>query len=240
MMPTIETDAGRLLESGMLVEAGALVEPPVPAKAARPRGKGRAKPVADAASAGEKPLSRILQLIAALKAEHETLPAERSLALVGEQAAAPVDEPAEPASVLSSLRDILVAREQERGEWEERARNLEVELIEARAAMRAGRDGVTQADAQHRRIVADLKLLHEHQRSIWQLERRRLEITIEGFENERQKNIVKRATRLARPALLAGLLIVLLALAALFGDGGAAKGSTHVGNPGSHHPTSDR
>jgi hypothetical protein len=250
MMPNIETDAGTLIEPGLFVDAIPLIEaePPIeasplvepPAKAARPRGKGRAKPPTEAGGSAEKPISRILQLIAALKAEQETPPTERSLAPASTQAATPSEAPAEPISVLSSLRDILVAREQERGEWEDRARSLEGELIEARTAIRAARDAAAQTEAQHRRVVADLKLLHEHQRSIWQLERRRLEITIEGFENERQKNIVKRATRLARPALLAGLLIVLLALAALFGDGGAAKGSTHVGNPGSHHPASDR
>jgi hypothetical protein len=244
MMPNIESDAGTLVEPGLFVEtiplmevmpfveAAPLLEAPV--KAARSRGKGRAKPVADVAGTAEKPISRILQLVAALKAEQETPPAER---VVATDATGPSDAPGEPISVLGSLRDILVAREQERGEWEERARSLEGELIEARAAIRAVRDAAVQTEAQHRRIVADLKLLHEHQRSIWQLERRRLEITIDGFETERQKKIVRRAARLARPALLAGLLIVLLALAALSGDSGVAKGSTHAGASGSQHPT---
>jgi hypothetical protein len=256
MMPNIETDAGSLIEADLFVDTIPLVEtipagetiavgevsprvetialgetaPPLepPVKAARPRGKGRAKPVAEVAAS--KPISRILQLVAALKAEQETPLAERSVAPATVPAAAPGEEPAEPITVLSSLRDILVAREQERGEWEERARSLEGELIEARAAMRTARDAAAQTEAQHRRVIADLKLLHEHQRSIWQLERRRLEITIDGFESERQNKIVKRAARLARPALLAGLLIVLLALAMLSGD-------THAGAAGSHQPT---
>jgi hypothetical protein len=248
MMPNIETDAGTLIEPGLFVdaiplieaeapiEAGPLVAPP--AKAARPRAKGRAKPATAAGGSAEKPISRILQLIAALKAEQETPPAERSFAPASTLAATPSEAPAEPISVLSSLRDILVAREQERGEWEDRARSLEGELIEARTAIRAARDAAAQTEAQHRRVVADLKLLHEHQRSIWQLERRRLEITIEGLESERQKKVIERAARLARPALLAGLLIVLLALAVLSRDSGAANGGAHAGSAGGHPPTS--
>jgi hypothetical protein len=231
-MPNIESDPGTP------VEVSRLIEPLAPAKVARPRGKRRAVLVADAAGT-EKPMSHVMQLIAALKAEQETPPAERSVASASTQATAPADEPTEPINVLSSLRDILAAREQERGlvaheqersEAEKRARSLEGELIEARAVIQASRDAAAQAEAEHRRIIADLKLLHEHQRSIWQLERRRLEIT------ERQKKTVKRAVWLAWPALVAGLLIVLLALAMLSGDSGEASGSTPAGNPSWHHP----
>jgi hypothetical protein len=222
MMPVTETSDS------------AVAEPPV--KIVRPRGKARAKSAGEASGAGQKPIAHILQLIAALKAEQEASPVPRKAAPAAEPSVAPAempdttpsDEPTEPVSVLSSLRDILVAREQERNEWEDRERGLLAELAEARAATRTARDAVNQAEALHRRVVADLKLLHEHQRSIWQLERRRFEITIEGFEREHQKKLVKKATRLARPALLAGLLIVLLALAVLSGDSGAASGGTHA------------
>jgi hypothetical protein len=231
-MPNIESDPGTLLE------VSRLIEPRAPAKAARPRGKRRAVLVAEAAGT-EKPMSRVMQLIAALKAEQKTPPAERSVASASAPATAAADEPAEPINVLSSLRDTLAAREQERGlaareqersAGEERARSLEGELIEARAVIQAARDAAAQAEAEHRRIIADLKLLHEHQRSIWQLERRRLEITA------RQKKTVKRAVWLAWPALVAGLLIVLLALAMLSGDSGEASGSTPAGKPSWHHP----
>lgn len=205
---------------GAEISDNVLVEPS--AKTARPRGKGRAKPPGEAAGTAEKPIARILQLVAALKAE----PAPRKVVPAGEPLVAPADETTEPVSVLNSLREILVEREQERNDWEDRERGLVAELAEARAVARTARDAANKVEAQHRRVVADLKLLHEHQRSIWELERRRFDITIEGYEREHQKKLVKKATRMARPALIAGVLIVLLALAALFGDTGAASGGT--------------
>jgi hypothetical protein len=222
----------------------AVADPPV--KIAKPRGKGRAKSADEASGTGQKPIARILQLIAALKAEQDAPATQRKAPPAGEPSVAPAEAPStapsddstEPVSVLSSLRDILVAREQERNEWEDRERGLLAELAEARAATRTARDAVNQAEAQHRRVVADLKLLHEHQRSIWQLERRRFEITIEGFEREHQKKLVKTATRLARPALIAGLLIVLVALAMLSGDSGAASGGAHAPRLDAGHSTS--
>jgi hypothetical protein len=230
MMPSMDSDAAAPVETGAPDATNPLVE--AAAKALRGRTKPRAKLVADAPrTSAKKPISRILQLVAALKAEQEAPAPERKVAPASAPVAAPVEEPSEPISVLSSLRDILVSREQERSEWEERARSLEGELVEARAALRAAREAAVQSETQHRRIVADLKLLHEHQRSIWQLEHRRLEITLDGFEKKRQKKIVKRAAYLARPALVAGLLIVLVALAVLSGDSGAAHGNT---NPGTH------
>lgn len=222
MMPNTEGDAS------------ALVEMPAPAKMARPRGKRGAKTVAEAAGTAGKSISRVLQLIAVLKAEQETPAAERSVAPVGTQPVVPADEQAQLIGMLSSPRDILVACEQERGEWKERARRLESELNEARAAAQAARDSAAEAEAQHRRIVADLKLLHEHQRSIWQFERGRLEIA------EHQKKIARRAVWLALPALIAGLLIVLLALALLSSQSDATSGSTYAGDSGSHHTASVR
>ena len=226
MMPSMDTDAGTLVEAGAPVAADPLVD--ASAKAVRSRAKPRAKLVAETPGAGaKKPISRILQLVAALKAEQDASPPERSVEPAGVAVAAPVEETPEPISVLSSLRDILVSREQERGEWEERARSLEGELVEARDALRAAREAAAQSETQHRRIVADLKLLHEHQRSIWQLEHRRLEITVDGLQKKQHKNIVDRVAYLARPALVAGLLIVLVALAVLSGDSGAAHGNTN-------------
>jgi hypothetical protein len=215
-------------------EAGALVETPAPAKVARPRGKRGAKTVAPATGTAEKSVSRVLQLIAVLKAEQETPAAERSVAPVGTQAVVPADEQAELIGMMSSPRDIPVACEQERGEWEVRAQRLESELNEARAATQAARDAAAEAEAQHRRIVADLKLLHEHQRSIWQFERGRLQIA------ERQKKIARRAVWLAWPALIAGLLIVLLALALLSSQSDATSGGTYAGQSGNHDTASDR
>ena len=213
----------------------------------QPRGKARAETAGESGT-GEKPVARIMQLVAALKAEQETASVE-PLAAVPQAAEPPAAEPpaAEPSErvkLMSSLRDILTTREQERAEWKERLRELraqfaqsreqeraewaarlralEVRLVEAQVATEAARAVASHAEAQHGRVVGDLKLLHEHQRSIWQLERRRLEITIDGLEQAQRQTLGAKAARLLRPALLAGLVLVALAAVALSGDSGAA------------------
>lgn len=174
------------------------------ARSARRRGQARSRPGGGEA---EQPVVRIMQLVAALKAEHDTL---------GPPTAP--DATDERVRMMSSLRRILDTREQERQAWEEQIRGLEARFAAAEAAARAAQSTAAEADAQHQRLVGDLKLMHEHQRSIWQLERRRLEITIEGLEQAQRSTLVRRAARLARPALALGLLLVSLAALALSAD----------------------
>lgn len=180
------------------------------AKPAGQRGKARARPRGEAGGNGEQPVARILQLVAALKAEQESL-----------AAAAPAGDAAERVKLLGWLRRILDAREQERQAWQTQLRGLEAQLAEAQAA--AERTG-----QQQERLIVDLKLMHEHQRSVWELERRRLEITIEGLERARRKRLLVRAARLARPALAVGLLLASLAAVALSADSAAVEGRARL------------
>jgi hypothetical protein len=170
------------------------------AKRAGQRGKARARPQGEAGGDAEQPVARILQLVAALKAEQES-PAP----------AAPARDPAERVKLMGWLRRILDAREQERQAWQAQIRGLEAQIAQAQAA-------AERTSLQQERLVTDLKLMHEHQRSIWELERRRLEITIEGLERARQKTLLGRAARLARPALAASLVLGSLAALALSAD----------------------
>jgi hypothetical protein len=185
----------------------------VETKPARARGKARVKLVAT--TDAPKPVARVMQLVAALKAEQES--------------AASLD-PEDRLKVMSSLRDILVARESERTDWEERLHELQSELDAAQQALRREQIAAEQAEAQHRRVVADLKLLHEHQRSIWTLERRRLEITVDAFEGVRRKTLAARLARLARPAVAAALALAAAAALTLASDTGATgrKPAGHV------------
>jgi len=93
---------------------------------------------------------------------------------------------------------------------------------------------VAETNSQHQRLIADLKLMHEHQRSIWELERRRLEITVEGFERAQHRGILRRARRLARPAVAAGLILAALAAVALSADSSAAGAGTRYLDDGVH------
>ncbi len=183
------------------------------AKTARPRRGARARPAR--AAPDDPPVARILQLVAAMKAEHD-----------GAGMPVPAAEAGERVKLMGWLRRILDTRAQERQAWEEQVRGLEARFAAAEAAARAAQEAVEQADLQHHRLVADLKLMHEHQRSIWGLERRRLEITIDGLQRDRRNTLVRRAARLARPAVAAALLLVSLAALALSADSTAAAGAT--------------
>ena len=185
------------------------------AKTARPRRGARARPARAAAGQDDPPVARILQLVAAMKAEHD-----------GAGMPVPAAEAGERVKLMGWLRRILDTRAQERQAWEEQVRGLEARFAAAEAAARAAQEAVEQADLQHHRLVADLKLMHEHQRSIWGLERRRLEITIDGLQRDRRNTLVRRAARLARPAVAAALLLVSLAALALSADSTAAAGAT--------------
>lgn len=188
-------------------------------KPPRRRGKARAKLHSESGGEGKQPVARIMQLVAALKAEQD-----------GVVPGAAPGESGERVKLMAWLRRILEAREQERLGWEQQVRQLEAQLAEAQAAAEAARQAVETAAAQHQRIVADLKLMHEHQRSIWQLERRRLEITIDGFERPKRQPLPGWAAGLARPALAAGLLLASLTAVALSADSVPTAARSHLGH----------
>ena len=74
-----------------------------------------------------------------------------------------------------------------------------------------------------------LELLHEHQRSIWNLDRRRLEITIDGHENAHAtKGRRKRFQVAAGVAVLLCVGMIGLALAGNRGAGDAADAPRRV------------
>jgi len=189
------------------------------AKARSPRGKARARSRGEAGGNAEQPIARVLQLVAALKAEQESL-----------APAAPAGDPAQRIKLMGWLRRILDAREQERQAWQAQIRGLEAQLAEAQTA-------AERTSQQQERLIVDLKLMHDHQRSIWELERRRLEITIAGHERARQKSFFGRAARLARPAVAAGLLLVSLAAMALSADSAALIGRTGLPIDDTGHAT---
>lgn len=176
-----------------------------PAKAGRRRGGGGRAQLGGGRA--EQPVARVMQLVAALKAEQE---AASPLALASD-----ADE---RVKLMGWLRRFLAARDEERSAWEGRIRDIEAQLCEAQAAALAARAAVEQEVAQHHRLVGDLKLMHEHQRSIWQLERRRLEITLDGLQQVRGGSMRRKAARLFRPAVMAALLLVSLAAVALSAD----------------------
>ena len=205
-------DGGRGMQPENQVDDGVRGE----ARAPRPRGKERAKskPADEKGNEAPEPVVRVLQLVAALKAEQEA-----------QGAITPTGDSSDRVKLLTSLRGILAARVQEREAWEQRIRALEMLLADARAASGAALAAGKQAEARHRRQIDDLKLMHEHQRSIWQLERRQLEITVEGLQRLRRKPLAKRAGGLVRPALAVALLLVSLAAMALAADSRPARGA---------------
>lgn len=193
----------------------------------------RAKP-RPAPGDAEQPVARVLQLVAALKAEQEA-----ALPL------APAGEATERVRLLTWLRQILATREEERRGWEEQIRTLETELGAARQAADQARAAAAEATsqqqrlaaetaAQQQRLIADLKLMHEHQRSIWELERRRLEITVEGFERAQRRGLLRRARRLARPAVAAGLILAAVSAIVLSADSSTAGAGARYLDDGVH------
>jgi hypothetical protein len=139
------------------------------------------------------PLAPIARLVATIKAE---------------RAAAPSAGTEEREHLPAELRRLAGAHEQERGQWQEAMDALTAELDQARAAARAAEARHAQETRQHRRAMADLELMHEHQRSIWQLDRRRLEITIAGQETTHQAR--RSPFAVAAALLVAGIFGVAL------------------------------
>ena len=159
------------------------------------------------AGASGDTMARIDRLMAAIKAERGAEGAVQQAAETGERG-----------QLIALLRRFLTARERERLAWEEVVSRLEAELAETKATAHAVQE---QAASGHQRALADLELLHEHQRSIWSLERRRLEITVAGLE----RTLRARATRSkARLVFAASLLVVAVLGLGIASDPGVNAG----------------
>ncbi|HKW52657.1 MAG TPA: hypothetical protein VJO12_03130 [Stellaceae bacterium] len=158
-------------------------------------------------------MAQIGRLVATIKAERHA-----------ERVVQPIVESGERDQVVALLRRFVIAREQERLAWEETLRQMKAELAEAQAAAQAAQTRHEQEASRHQRDLADLELLHDHQRSIWNLDRRRLEITIDGLSDARATKSRRKRTQLA--AGVAALLcigVIGLALAGNSRSGDAVR-----------------
>jgi hypothetical protein len=173
-------------------------------------------PAAGARTAGQA-MAQIGRLVATIKAERHA-----------DRVVQPIVESGERDQVVALLRRFVIAREQERLAWEETLRQMKAELAEAQAAAHAAQTRHEQEASRHQRDLADLELLHEHQRSIWNLDRRRLEITIDGLSDARAIKNRRKRTQVA--AGIAALLCVGVIGLALAGNGrpGEAGGPRRV------------
>jgi hypothetical protein len=158
-------------------------------------------------------MTRIARLVAAIKAEREAEgPVRRAL------------ETGDRGKLIGLLRQFVAAREQERAEWDETLKELRSALDKAHVSAQAARAELDDQTKRHHQMLADLELKHEHQRSIWLLDRRRLEITIAGLETARE---VRGSWFRARLAVMAALVVVGAIGLVLAGDSGSS------GAPGS-------
>ena len=169
--------------------------------------RGRAPVPGGSGQAGSEAMARIGRLVATIKAERHV-----------DRVVRPIVESGERDRLVALLRRFVVAREQERLAWEETLRQMKAELAEAQSAAQAAQAQYEQEASRHQRDLADLELLHEHQRSIWNLDRRRLEITIDGLENARATKARRKRAQFA--AGVAALLCVGMIGLALTGNGG--------------------
>lgn len=168
--------------------------------------RGFAPMLSGSGQAADEAMARIGQLVATIKAERHA-----------DRVVQPVIDGGERDQLVALLRRFVAAREQERLEWQETLRQMKAELAEAQASVQAAEARHEQEASRHQRDLADRELLHEHQRSIWNLDRRRLQITIDGFENAH-------ATKGRRKRVAAGvaaLLCVGMIGLALAGNGSA-------------------
>jgi hypothetical protein len=119
----------------------------------------------------------------------------------------------------TEMRALEETREHERSRWEAALRELDAALATARAATHAAERQHEQALDQHRRALADLTVMHNDERSLWLLERRRLDMQIEALQDARAR---RNRRRLARPGMLlrgaAAALMVALVGTALVRD----------------------
>jgi hypothetical protein len=115
----------------------------------------------------------------------------------------------------TEMRALEAARGHERSRWEAALKELDAALATARAATHAAERQHEQALDQHRRALADLTVMHNDERSLWLLERRRLEMQIEALRDARAR---RDRRRLPRPGMLlrgaaAALMVVLVGTA---------------------------
>lgn len=129
-------------------------------------------------------------------------------------------------AVRQEMRALEATREQERSRWQAALKELDAALATAQAATHAAERQHEQALDQHRRALADLTVMHNDERSLWLLERRRLDMQIEALRDAR----ARRGKRLlARPGMLlrgaAAALMVALAGTALVRDSAPDRAS---------------
>ena len=180
--------------------------------APRSSGTSSGRAPADAVRPAGEAMAQIGRLVATIKAERQA-----------DRIVQPIAEASERDQLVALLRRFVVAREQERLEWEAMLRQMQAELAEAHAAAKAAEAHREQEASRHERDLADLELLHEHQRSIWNLDRRRLEITIDGLADARvMRGRRKRVQLAAGVAALLCVGVIGLALAGNSGTGEAA------------------
>lgn len=119
---------------------------------------------------------------------------------------------AEKEEAREELHALIAERDRERLEGEERIERLEAAAIDARAMAAAVKAEHQQAVQQHQRALADLTTMHNDQRSLWLLDRRRLEVTIEALETKRRRRWFLRGGRsFGRLRAAAALMLVGLA-----------------------------
>ena len=171
---------------------------------------------ANVGRSADQAMAQIGRLVATIKAERQADRVVQPLAASGER-----DQ------LVALLRRFVVAREQERLAWEETLRQIQADLAAAQAEAQAAQARHEQEASRHQRDLADLELLHEHQRSIWNLDRRRLEITIDGLTDARAMKSRRKRTQLA--AGVAALLCVCMIGLALAGNSRRGEtGPRHV------------
>ena len=161
------------------------------------------------------PTARIARLVAAIKAERDASEAKPAAEPSGE----PCDGAKDETDAHALMRQLLAARDREKAGWARAMQQLASDLAEAKAAVATLKDDLARAAVEHRRAITELEASHSDQRSIWQLERRRLEITIDGFEKKRRKTWPSRlGLAKARPAQLIAVMVVAVAAMILAQD----------------------
>lgn len=177
----------------------------------RSRAKSRARQ-----AGAEPPVAHIRALVAALQSAQ---PAPAPLPAPSPEPP-PAPDLAGQEDLVGLLKQFLAAREQERAEWEAERTRLAAAIAEAERIARLALVEREEASDQHRHAMADLALEHEHQRSVWLLERRRLEITLRALEAGVASRLGRRLR--LRPALAAGLALLAVAGSGLSRDSSVA------------------
>ena len=129
--------------------------------------------------------------------------------------------------------ELVAAREAAETALGEMRPGFDAQLSVARAAASAAEAKHQQALVQHKRALSDLAVIHNDQRSLWMLERRRLEGMVDALEQRRSSRWPAfriRATAVLRAAL--AVLVVALASIVLARDTGPPRLSAARGEPG--------